>query len=69
MLDIRIDGTWSILKDDIFVDDKGASVLLFTLYHGDYYNTTVFGGVTEEKTELGITRVRKELDYFIKDVE
>ncbi len=69
LLDIRIDGTWSILKDDIIVDDKGASVLLFTLYDGDYYNTTVFLGVTEEKTELGFNRVRKEVDYFIKDAE
>ena len=68
ILDTRIDGTWSIFRDDIIVDDKGTSILLFTLYDGDFYNTTVFMGITEEKTELGITRTKKETVYFTKDI-
>ncbi len=68
LLDVRIDGAWSIFRDDIIVDDKGTSILLFTLYDGDYYNTTVFLGITEEKTELGFTRTLKESAYFIKDI-
>lgn len=68
LLDVKIDGTWAILRDATIVDDKGTSVLLFTLYDGDYYNTTVFLGITEEKTELGITRAQKETVYFTKDI-
>ena len=68
ILDTRIDGTWSIFRDDIIVDDKGTSILLFTLYDGDYYNTTVFMGIKDEKTELGITRTQKETVYFTKDI-
>ncbi len=68
LLDTRIDGAWSIFRDDIITDENGTSVLLFTLYDGDYYNTTVYLGITDEKTELGFTRTLKESIYFIKDI-
>ncbi|MBE7016777.1 MAG: hypothetical protein E7420_01265 [Ruminococcaceae bacterium] len=67
LLDIRIDGAWSILREDIITDKYGTSVLLFTLYDGDYYNTTVYLGITEEKTELGFTRSTKEQVIFVKE--
>ncbi len=67
LLDTRIDGEWSILKDDIFYDEKGAGLLLFTLYDGDYYNTTIFMDVVEGGNSLGITRTKKETVYFIKE--
>ena len=67
-VDKKIDGEWSILKDDIVYDEKGASILLFTLYDGDYYNTTVFMNVNEDGSTLGITRAQKETVYFTKEI-
>ncbi len=67
LLDERIDGHWSILKDDIIYDEKGANILLFALYDGDFYNTTIFMNVNDQESILGITRSLKETVYFTKE--